>query len=123
MTADDRSTPLGHSRAAHRVHDICSHCDGYSVEEEVIAWRTRENRLHDAAAATAGRGSDTATELRRIDGQPCLDCGRETVTVIAVYMRFASGPRAGDALRPVGGWAHCATCDATPHPTMEAARG
>ncbi|WP_233646808.1 hypothetical protein [Streptomyces sp. BSE6.1] len=122
MTADDRSSPWGHSRAAHRVHDICSHCWGYSVEEEVIAWRTRENRLHDAATA-APAGNATSTELRRTSEQPCPDCGRETLTVIAVYMRFTTGPRAGDALRLIGGWAHCVTCDATPHPTMEAARG
>lgn len=37
----------GHSRAAHRVHGWCSKCPGRELWEEILAWRQRENQVHD----------------------------------------------------------------------------
>ncbi|WP_399879965.1 hypothetical protein ACGH7X_00065 [Streptomyces sp. BBFR51] len=45
--------PPGHSRAGHRVHGWCSRCPGRELWEELLAWRTRDNELHDDADAKA----------------------------------------------------------------------
>jgi hypothetical protein len=100
------------------VHGICSHCRGYSVEEEVIAWRTHENTRHDrqeAALAASEAQKSSHLDLASTDGRPCPSCGREALIVVTVTL-VADGER-----RPAGGWAVCAECGATPHPTMQEA--
>lgn len=44
----DHTGPPGHWRSAHRVHGYCSACPGIEPWEELVAWRVREDRLHDA---------------------------------------------------------------------------
>ena len=29
----------GHCRAAHRLFDFCANCAGYTLRDEVVAWR------------------------------------------------------------------------------------
>lgn len=109
------AAPLGHSRAAHRVHGWCADCTGRTVGEELVAWRVEENRREEATQATrdASSRSPSAVNLHATTERPCPACGREAMTLVSVVMTLAGGER-----RTVGGWAHCALCDATPHPTM-----
>ncbi|MGW5925248.1 hypothetical protein ACWF2L_03240 [Streptomyces anulatus] len=47
----------------------------------------------------------------------CSACGEEALNLITVSIET------GEGQRPIGGWALCLVCRATPHPTMEADRG
>ncbi|MGA5202793.1 hypothetical protein [Streptomyces variegatus] len=122
VPADDRPAPWGHSTAAHRVFGACSHCRDYSVEEEVIQWRNRENKRHAAeeAALALSDARDHFLDLTSRSDRPCPGCGEETLTVVTVTLVLAPGAQGEQPTkRVVGGWAYCTACDATPHPTME----
>ncbi|MFJ2205945.1 hypothetical protein [Streptomyces microflavus] len=47
----------------------------------------------------------------------CSACDEEALNIITVSIT------SGEGQRPIGGWAFCLACRATPHPTMEADRG
>ena len=120
QAADDEhpAAPWGHSMAAHRALGWCSHCRDHGPAEEVVAWRARENKRHareEAALAAAEAQRSSHLDLASTDGRPCPTCGREALTVVTVTLVE------DDTRRPAGGWAHCAECGATPHPTMQEA--
>ncbi|MFE9127806.1 hypothetical protein ACFYOF_20765 [Streptomyces sp. NPDC007148] len=105
--------PLGHSVSAHRVHGWCA--IERSLDEELIAWRTRERSRYEIAktVCAASPAIDTTAEYER----PCPACGREALTVTSVRVQLDDAPRLA------GGWALCLHCNATPHPVMEDPRG
>ncbi|MFF3096811.1 hypothetical protein [Streptomyces cyaneofuscatus] len=47
----------------------------------------------------------------------CSACNEDALNVITVSIETDEGQH------PIGGWALCVVCRATPHPTMEADRG
>jgi hypothetical protein len=118
---DDRPAPWGHSYAAHRVLGACSHCPDYSVEEEVIQWRNRENKRYAAEQAaladraahpaeTDGEESDTVplATADALPGQLCPGCGRHALVVCTVTVGTVRD------VKTVGGWAYCTACDYVP---------
>lgn len=110
------SVPWGHSVAAHRVLGWCSHCPGHGPAEEVVAWRARENKRHEAeqaALAVSAANTNPVIDLAATYERPCRGCGRETLTAVTVTL-VGDGPR-----RVVGGWAYCTECDATPYQAMD----
>jgi hypothetical protein len=114
---DGEAAPWGHSTAAHRAHGFCSDCHDRSTFDELVAWRVRENRRHEAEqAARAASEADRrgAVDLQLTRDHLCPACGAEALAVVTATLTADSGER-----RPAGGWAHCLACDATPHPTLE----
>lgn len=107
---DDRpGAPWGHSTAAHRAFGWCSHCPGHDPAEEVVAWRTRDNREHQARTSTlVATSEDNRIDLRAVPERPCPACGREELTVVTVTL--VEGPTRRDA----GGWAYCTACGHVP---------
>jgi hypothetical protein len=63
----DHTGPLGHWRAAHRVHGWCAACPDIDPWEELWAWRLREDALH-AAAGTTDQATDPSREGARAHG-------------------------------------------------------
>ncbi|MEZ7005839.1 hypothetical protein [Streptomyces sp. AD55] len=112
---EDRPSPWGHSRAAHRALGVCSHCKGYSVEEEANAWRARENRRHmdeqQRALITAAMQMRTI-RAQALPIQTCQDCEGLALNVGAVTDRVHGENRT------VGGWAYCLDCGSTPYPDL-----
>lgn len=104
--------PPSHSRASHRVHGWCWHCREHTPYKEITAWRTRENATHEARDTTA-TGAHVTTRAK--PEQPCPTCGEETLAVVTVTVLL------NKAERPIGGWALCSSCEATPHPLLEVA--
>jgi hypothetical protein len=94
------------------VHGACSNCKDYSVEEEVIAWRTRENKRQEREAG-APTARDHLLDLTARTERPCPECGATALTVGTVFLVSDDGNR-----RRAGGWAYCTGCEAAPHPTM-----
>ncbi|MGW3971198.1 hypothetical protein ACWEFD_18100 [Streptomyces ardesiacus] len=117
---DDPAAPWGHSSAAHRVLGWCSHCPDHDPAEEVVAWRVRENRRHEAtqAALAASEARRNTVDLQATHDHLCPACGQEALTIVTVRLWPIQGEQ-----RKAGGWAHCTACDATPHPTLEDPRG
>ncbi|MEU0947652.1 hypothetical protein ABZ379_33870 [Streptomyces canus] len=113
------TAPWGHSAAAHRAFGWCADCNPViqeGVGEELVAWRTRENRRHEAyqAALAASRSNPPTVDLAATHDHLCPACGQEALTLVTVRLTTDSGEQ-----RKAGGWAHCTACDATPHPTLE----
>ncbi|WP_328427903.1 hypothetical protein [Streptomyces sp. NBC_00443] len=105
------AAPWGHSMAAHRAFGWCSHCKDHGPAEEVVAWRARANREHEArqaALAASAANTDPVIDLAAKRDRPCPACGAEALTVVSVTVVE------GRTRREVGGWAFCTACDAVP---------
>jgi len=115
-TASQGRAPWGHSAAAHRVLGWCADCPDRNVGQEALAWRTRENRRHEAQQAdeAAAETRRNTVDLAATHDHLCPVCGQEALTVVTVRLWPIQGEQ-----RKAGGWAHCTACDATPHPTLE----
>ncbi|NEA42766.1 hypothetical protein [Streptomyces sp. SID11385] len=106
MTTPIYDAPVGHSRAAHRVHGWCSHCPGRTAAEEVIAWRSEAADRHAAEDWIGDEGGpfDASTAWRK-----CPECGvAGALSVVTVTVQSTSSPKRA------GGWAYCLNCEAVP---------
>lgn len=98
------------------MHGWCAECTGRNTGQEALAWRTTENRRHEAeqVALVTSETRRCTVDLAATHDHPCPECGQEALTVVTVFLRLIQGEK-----RTAGGWAHCTACDATPHPTLE----
>jgi hypothetical protein len=107
----DFHPPPGHSRAAHRVHGWCGDCRGHTALEEVIAWRVRENEVHERVERARGEaGLVPAITVTAADPTECPECGNPALSVVTVF-----APRRDGGQAQAGGWALCSSCYATPY--------
>jgi predicted ATP-dependent serine protease len=99
------------------VLGACSHCKDYSVEEEVIQWRNREQKRYEREQQALAASADNTTAITATADydRRCRRCDRPAVTVVKV-----TGTLDG-TVYPLGGWAYCTACLDTPHPTMQEA--
>lgn len=116
----DHTGPVGHWRAAHRVHGWCADCPGIEPWQELMAWRLREDALHHAAEPEAPEGGtlpfivdSTATP------RPCPSCptAEDSLLIFTLTATTASG------MHPIGTFAYCPRCHGTPRTPTETAHG
>ncbi|MEZ0073604.1 hypothetical protein [Planotetraspora sp. GP83] len=113
MKTGSAEAPIGHSRAAHAVHGWCSHCNGRTAADEVVAWRVRENNRTGYGDHDDPDGPPTAGEQVPLLGDLrhgwCPHCRALTLSMATISAVTDAG------VTVIGGYAVCESCGWSPY--------